>query len=34
MSCGGAPLEEVKKYIENQKLPRGKSGRPRKDGVA
>ena len=21
-SCGGAPLETVKKYIENQKLPR------------
>ena len=34
VSCGGTPLETVKKYIENQKLPSRKSGRPRKDGVA
>ena len=33
VSCGGAPLETVKKYIENQKLPSRKSGRPRKDEV-
>ena len=33
VSCGEAPLETVKKYIENQKLPSRKSGRPRKDEV-
>ena len=33
ISCGGAPLETVKKYIENQKLPRRKPGRPRKNEV-
>jgi putative transposase len=33
VSCGEAPLETVKKYIENQKLPRRKPGRPRKDEV-
>ena len=31
ISCGEAPLEIVKKYIENQRLPRRKSGRPRKN---
>ncbi len=34
ISCGGAPLETVKKYIENQRLPRRKSGRPKKNDVA
>jgi putative transposase len=31
VSCGGAPLETVKQYIENQKLPSRKSGRPKKN---
>ena len=34
ISCGEAPLEIVKKYIENQRLPRRKSGRPKKNEVA
>ncbi len=31
VSCGGAPLEVVKKYVEQQQSPNRKRGRPARD---
>ena len=30
VSCGGAPMETVKRYVENQKSPNRKPGRPKR----
>ena len=34
VSCGGAPLEIVKSYVENQQSPNRKKGWPSNDRVA